>query len=206
MIIEGNVLEPASINFSANYKRLYLDNFVYIPILKNAHRYTSTILAAYNFQLDYNISLENKDIIVVLRDPIERWFAGVAQFLNWHVPNLDINEETMKLLTNIIVLDGHTRSQTKFLVGVDTENCVFFNCDQPNFEEKLHDYCRRYLGGIVDMNNLYNRAESYNSTGDVYINFKTLLKEICHPHFFSKLKKYYEEDYKLLESVKFYRG
>jgi len=205
MIINGNNLEPASINYSANYKKLVFNNFVYIPILKNAHRYTSTVLAAYDFDLDHNVSLENKTILVVLRDPIERWYAGIAQFLTWHTTHLTIDEEVMKLLTSVIVLDGHSRSQSNFLRGVNTDQCVFFNCDEENFSDKLHHYCRRNLGGVVDMSNLTFKAPYYNSTGEKYLNFKKNLKSMCSPIFLERLKKYYAEDYNLLETARFYR-
>lgn len=207
MVITEKNVEPASINYSANNKRLSLDSFVYIPILKNAHRYVSTVMTAYNFQLDNNVSLENKTILVVLRDPIERWFAGASQFLYWQVDGLQITEEVMKLLTHLIVLDGHSRSQVNFLTNVDTGNCIFFNCDDEDFEKYLHHYCRRTFGGIVDMDNLGpSRPPSYHTRNHKYIEFKNKLKEMCTTEHLEKLQKYYSKDYQLLNNVNFYRG
>lgn len=209
MIIQGNSPEPAHINGSANHKQFYLNDFVYVPILKNAHRYTSTVLTAYNFKLkEINeiIDLKNKKIIVVLREPINRWYAGMSQFLNWQIPKLNINNDVMDVLTHSIVMDGHTRSQVNFLSGIDSDQCVFFNCEDIDFEKNLHNYCRRYLGGKVDMNNLINKPPTYRTITPNYIRLKIQLQEHCSSTHLARLCSYYQDDFNLIDNVQFYKG
>ncbi len=209
MIIQGNSPEPAQINGSVSYKQFYYNDFVYVPILKNAHRYTSTLLTAYSFKLkekDKQLDLKNKKIIIILRDPINRWYAGMSQFLNWRMPELTINDDVMNILTHTIIMDGHTRSQVNFLSGIDTDQCVFFDCEDINFEKSLHHYFRRHLGGVVDMDNLVNKTPTYRNVNPNYIKLKTQLKEYCTSTYFARLREYYDDDYKLISAVEFYKG
>lgn len=203
MIIQGNNQEPATINYSANNKKFVFGNFVYIPILKNAHRYTAKFLSAYNFTLDEQVSVENKKIIITLRDPIERWYAGTSQFLYMHHKNLNIDNETINLLSRLVVLDGHSRSQTNFLKGINTEMCIFFNCDEAHYSDHLQDYCRRNFGGKVQID---NSPQNFNTLDPNYLEIKRKLKELCLPEHKERLRSYYREDFELINNITFYRG
>lgn len=206
VIITNKTLEPASINYSANDKKMLWNNIVYLPILKNAHRYVSVLLTAYNFKPSSTVNYNDKSFLVILRDPVERWFAGASQFLYRHTSNLEINNEILELLTHLIVLDGHTRSQINFLNGIDISKSVFFNCDDEDFEEKIQHYCRYTFGGIVDMNSLKPENVNYNTSNPYYIDLKQKMKELCSVDQRARLEKYYSYDYELLNNVKFYRG
>lgn len=199
-------LEPASMSYSNHHKKFVLGNYVYIPILKNAHRLTSTIFVGYGFTLDSEVTLDNKLKFVTLRDPIERWFAGTAQFLYWSCPNLQVNVELIDLLTQIIVFDGHTRSQSNYLKGVDTNDCVFFNMDDLRYVDTLHYYARRKFGGVLKLDSSNTSLQiNTNSAHPKYIEFKKLLKESCTDKFLKRLQNYYSDDYALINNVKFYK-
>lgn len=205
MIIKGNNLEPATINYSYSNSKFYLNDHAYIPILKNAHRLTVTIALAYGFNQNDDIVLTDKIKLVTLRDPIERWYAGMSQIIQSAFPELEINESLVDLLTRIIVMDGHTRSQANYLSGINTDECVFFNMDDPNYKEHFQHYCSRTFGGAVDLNDpKLNKSATYNTSTLIYTNLKSKLKKYCRDEFKLRLKKYYAEDYELLNSVKFY--
>lgn len=206
MIINGKNLEPNTINYGNSKKKFSYNNYVYIPILKNAHRYTTAILSSYGFVINENVECTGKTKIIVLRDPIERWYAGIAQILYFHIPNITIDNDLLNLLTHIIVLDGHSRSQSNYLSGMNTDDCVFFNMDDENYLDTFKNYCRYTFGGKVDLNNSIFKNHNFNTRSPDYIRIKNSLKDHCSDNFKTRLVKYYQEDYDLLNTVKFYRG
>lgn len=207
MIVKGKNPEPNTITYGYRTKRFFLNNYAYIPILKNAHRLTATVVVAHGFQQDDNVDLKNKIKLVTLRDPIERWFAGISQMLYLHFPKLEINENILDLLTRIIVLDGHSSSQSNYLSGIDTDECIFFNMDQDNYIDTFQHYCARQFGGKVDLANpLLNKPKNFSTQVPIYKQIKSELQKYCTDTFRARLKKYYAEDYELLNTVTFYKG
>lgn len=201
MIIRGNKTEPHTMSYSSNNKKFYYKDFVYLPILKNAHRLSSTILEAYGFKLDPNVNITDRKILVVLSDPISRWYKGMSQFLYLHCPNLEINNELLNFLTRIVVVDGHTRAQVNFLAGVNTDNCIFFDMEN-NFETSLRTFCTKTFGGKMEL----NRQQPYSTNSDKYKNIKQLLEHHCTTEYLKRLETYYKDDIELYNSTNFYRG
>lgn len=208
MIIETLNPEPASINYSTNNKKLVLNDVVYIPILKNAHRYTTNLFLAYGFTSEPNVDIKNKLKVVVLRDPIKRWFAGAAQFLYLHGSKITVDENFVEFLTKIVVLDGHTRSQVNYLNGIDTEECIFFNMDDSQYEETIKYYARRKFGGVVDMDKGFYQPDRLTVTSnqnDTYKVIKNKLETMCTGTNLDRLKHYFKDDYKLITNIEFFK-
>lgn len=205
MIIKGNHPEPNTITYTKpGFKQFHNDKYVFIPILKNAYRYTATLLEDYGFTKNFDGDFTNKTKIIVLRDPVKRWFIGAANMLYPHFPNMTVTEETVDLLTRIVVLDKHTRAQSNYLAGIDTDDCIFFNVEFDTFTYDLDVFCHRTFGGKVDMSK--TNPNLYHTVHPNYTRIQNLLKEFCTTAFVERLKSYYHEDYKLLDTVKFYRG
>lgn len=202
MIIQGKSIEPNSMNMSVNSKKLFHKNYTYIPILKNAHRLTTSILLKNGFVFNDSSSttdLQNKIKLVVLRDPLARWYSGISQFLTIKIPNLKLNEEIVDLLTSVVVFDGHTRAQTNYLSGVNTDECIFFNMDDPLYENQLIHFC----------STTFNKQIRTFDIGS-YSSGMTKVKDDLQKYITVKYKKriidYYKEDYELFKTVKFYNG
>lgn len=203
MIIKGNQPEPNTLTQAYKDRRYFLDNHVYIPILKNAHRLTTNVVKGYGFVLNNNVHLSNKTKLVVLRDPVERWYAGIAQFLYLNFPNPEVNDNIIDLLTRLVVLDGHSSSQSSYLKGFNTDECIFFNMDDSDYLENFLHYCNNHIDNI---DNLSLPNQNWNTKVNFYLELKSKLKEFCTTNFKERLEKYYAEDYELLNTVKFYRG
>jgi hypothetical protein len=209
MMILGKNREPNT-NTASYYKsRLVLGDYAYIPILKNAHRLTSAIMVNHGFIKNNDVDLSDKIKIVTLRDPISRWFAGVSQFLYLHSPNIIIDENTVELLTKIVVLDGHSSAQANYLSGIDTSECIFFNMDEPNYQQNFQRFCltnfnnANYLGAN---NQEIIRLDHFSTMAPIYKDIKSKLETYCTDQYRNRLIKYYKEDIELYNTVKFYRG
>lgn len=123
-------------NFQSNGRHTYA------WIYKNAHQSLRTFFYNLKFNTEYNNSRlipSNERIIVVLRDPIERWISGVTQYISGRMPSIILTDDIIKIFIDHLVIDLHLETQTKFLHGIKFDQCVFFNLDQ-NLEDNLKNY------------------------------------------------------------------
>lgn len=190
------------------------EQFIYIPIAKNASTFTEFLLETvcdWHYD-DYvsNKNLLNKHIIVILRDPLKRWMAGVVEHFserNNPISGVDLNNNALlHYVFNQCALDVHTELQLNFLAGVDTENCTFIKLDN-TYSRVLEDFIEYRLGKKIS---IWGKdvATKYNKTVDKP--FKQIL--------LSYVKKYYDKnkeaqlgvlnylrpDYDLINSLEFY--
>jgi hypothetical protein len=184
--------------------------FVWIPIFKNAHswgKYFFKLVA--DFQETENFL--NKKYIVFLREPTERWYSGVAQ---WMYNNLEhkpfiyqIDPLMMRLIFNTIDIDGHTAPQTGFLKGLDLkkDSLYLFNIDDPLFEQKLKYFCAKHLQARFPKATIppKNTADSVLCKEDIIQQLKRAAHE--DPVYRSKILNYYEADYKLYKKADFFK-
>ena len=71
--------------------------------------------------------------LVVLRDPVDRWFSGVVQFCARKFPQVQhhtITEEFVQVIFSQIELDEHTQSQFVFFRDADLDNTDFVWMEQ----------------------------------------------------------------------------
>ena len=132
----------------------------------------------------------------MLRDPIDRWCSGITQYLYNSKQDLSADE-----IFDKITFDDHTDLQTYFLQGVDLDKTTFMLVNN-NLKANLNNwiYNRAYRTN-VDIAIEYNASgdDDRRTTKEYYVK---LLEQ--NPDLVLKLQQYFEADYKLIGSVKFY--
>jgi hypothetical protein len=169
----------------------------YIHVPKNASSFVKGVLMGCGGFWHHSETLVNsKENLVLLRDPIDRWCSGITQYLHNSKLDLSIDE-----IFDRITFDDHTDLQTYFLQGVDLDHATFILVND-SLKANLNDwiYDRAYRTN-VDIAIQYNASadDDRRTTKEYYVK---LLEQ--NPDLVLKLKDYFAEDYKLIESVKFY--
>ena len=165
--------------------------FIHIP--KNASSFVKgCLLNSGNFT--YSDSLVTADhYLITLRDPIERWISGISQFMG-----IESNQQfTLHKLVERVTVDDHTELQTYFLQDVDIERCTFLKVDQnlrTNIKLWLGEYGYGHNCPDVPNINQGNRLIKDRVAAMVDGNSQIKLKLVTH----------YEQDYELINRVKFY--
>jgi hypothetical protein len=223
MIIEGNIVEPSSMRFgqpSSMMMRNPTHPIVYLPILKNAHKYTSYVFQSFNYVREYAKSQDEyicrgTKKLVILRDPLDRWYSGVIQFMTaqqilekQYEMIIDFtNRDLCRLLTSIISIDTHTRPQVNYLNGVDTDECTFLKFDS-ELENNLQYFCHINLGGrfdpkLIEKNPSLQGMTTSNKSEKRSILVEQLKENIVHYGYENRLIEYYQKDIELFNHVKF---
>lgn len=175
-------------------------SFVYIPIAKNASSFTEYILKNnFNWTEDNFIAspdLKQKHILVVVRDPLERWMSGVVEhFVRKNPPDSGVkldNEELLYYVFHQGTLDEHTELQVNFLNGIDTDNCTFIRMNK-NYSNSFKSFMLHKLNKKVSF---WNRdyTPQYNNSADNPV--KRILS--------SYVKKYYNTNKQARANIRFY--
>ncbi len=167
--------------------------FIHIP--KNASSFVKGCLIS-SGRFTHSDSLVTADhYLITLRDPIERWISGIAQFMG-----IESNRRvTLHELVERVTVDDHTELQTYFLQDVNIEKCTFLKVDQ-NLRTNIklwlgkHGYSHCHNGPDVPNINQGNQLIKDRVAAMVDGNSQIKLKLITH----------YEQDYELINRVKFY--
>lgn len=154
---------------------------------------------ACNFVTD---NLDNISPIIILRDPVRRWISASPAkekilrglFQDTHEINLFFNNIESWLH------DEHSARQTDFIAGLDLSNAVYFYCDQDlskNIEHFFQSFGINFFspGPINEQENTPLALQAKQIWQDI----------LSQPKFQHKFREVFAEDYKLIESVKFYR-
>ncbi len=184
-------------------------DLMYVNIPKNASSWTKPNLKDWGWE-HYNYHTDNlyhKHAIVVLRDPIERWLSGIAEYMYLYHSSLDVAHFSncfFDLVFTRVAFDDHTEQQVLFLEKLDLDNCTFFKCG-PQYRELFSHY--------LNSHGMTNRYFSYNYqhvTNDLperkkfkQIFFQTLEK---NSKYITNLNHFFAKDYQLINSIKFYAG
>jgi hypothetical protein len=166
--------------------------FVHIP--KNASSFVKGCLISSNCFTHSNNLITADKYLITLRDPIERWASGIAQFMS--VP---INQHLkLDTLINTIVLDDHTELQTYFLENVDLERCDFIKVDN-NLKKNIKIWMAMNGYHVTNIDNIPNINVGNQINKFKYISILDNNSEIK-----LKLMNHYAKDYELINRVKFY--
>ena len=182
-------------------------NLMYVYIPKNASSWTKPNLLDwgwefYNYHTD---NLYNKHALVVLRDPINRWLSGIAEYFylkHRDFDSIQINRHFLDLIFDRVAFDDHTESQILFLQNLDLDKCTFFWCDTEYRNNFSH-----YLKSINMPNKYYNYEYQHVTENEpVRSKFKKIFKHALENNskYKQQLEWYFAKDYKLINSVKFY--
>lgn len=206
--------------------------YCYIPITKVSSTYLRRALPGRQFNIhtwqwynDQNAvpSQEDMNYLVVLRDPVERWVSGVLEFWCRAYPDHNWSpEQSQDWLFDQIEFDIHTRPQVDFLHAVNKQRCTWLWMNNAVESNPWFSHNKVNLASVVDDDRnqgnsrplIYfgpnrERSEEFKpgyvaSTPSALIQstVKHVLK--TNPQYVEKIKKYYQADYDLIESVKFY--
>lgn len=176
-----------------------VNDISYIHVPKNASSFVKGVLMGCGGFWHHSETLVNsKENLVILRDPIDRWCSGITQYLYNSKQDLSVDEVFDK-----ITFDDHTDLQTYFLQGVDLDRTTFMLVNE-SLKANLNNwvYNRAYRTN-VDIAIQYNASgeDDRRTTKEYYVE---LLEQ--RPDLVLKLQQYFEADYKLIGSVKFYES
>jgi hypothetical protein len=167
----------------------------YVHIPKNASSYIKACLLQTGNWFHSEKFITNDRYLIALRDPIDRWLSGMAQFqVNSNQFDLNIDK-----IFNTITFDDHTEQQIYFLKGVNLLACDFIWVDD-NLTTSLNKWFVEKYSTTID------HMPNYNVSEGIKLDLKQrLVKAIDqHPELLLKLKEHFAVDYRLIESVKFY--
>lgn len=180
---------------------------MYVHIPKNASSWTKPNLKDWGWEFynyHYDTPVKIKTPIVVLRDPVERWVSGVAEYFALYHPTFSKTYFSPPLLDVVfdkITFDDHTEKQVNFIHNLDTDKCIFLWCDK-NYRADFSNLIKEHIG-----DNKYDRYD-YQHVSDhspERKRFKEIFKEqLQNSKYLEQVKQHFVEDYKLIESVKFY--
>ena len=184
-------------------------DLMYVNIPKNASSWTKPNLKDWGWQhYNYhNDNLYHKHALVVLRDPVERWLSGIAEYMYLYHNDIDTNEFStcfFDLVFDRIAFDDHTEQQVLFLEKLNFNNCTFFWCG-PTYRELFSQFLT-----IHNMPNQYNNYNYQHVTeqSPKRKKFKEIFKQTLEKNskYITQLDWYFANDYKLIRSIKFYAG
>jgi len=194
-------------------------NYFYLNIPKNSSSSIKTALTSLGWTYAALNDAPNAHIIVVMRDPMDRWISGMVEFLmmyhqgiidnvvepnNYDFMPLLGDKLGMSLLFDRMTFDDHTERQAVFLQGINFSNCTWFMADK-NF----NDTFSIFLNSIGYAND-FKDAKKENSSDDIDYHKKRKLKEfITYVVARDNFKKYNVEqwlwcDYEIIKQAKFY--
>jgi hypothetical protein len=178
---------------------------MYVNIPKNATSWTKPNLKDWGWEC-YNYHADHLDKVpmIVLRDPVDRWLSGIAEYMYLYHQDIDVsqfNNAFFDLVFDKIAFDDHTESQVYFLQGLNLSNAVYFKFG-PEYRQNFSDFlaCR-------GMPNRYNRYDYQHVSDDSpeRRQFKEIFaREIENPRYLAQVQQYFKPDYELIEKVKFY--
>lgn len=205
-MIIGSIPTKSYAHELGSYMSLNDSKFGYIPIPKNASTTLKFLFKnTIRFSNGYNYHNEsNKNFVVCLRDPLDRWYTGVIEHFDRRFKDTDIsNPEVLEHIFNKKKFDAHTEHQINFLSNLSTDNIYFFK-----FGANLLENISRFL---IENLNVYKNNAIINISKNISIGTPKqekidFLKKyaILNPHLVDDIKDYYSEDYKLFNSVEYY--
>lgn len=198
---------------SPNQKHFYLN----IP--KNSSSSTKAVLESLEWNYASLNDFPNAHIVVILRDPIERWISGAAEYLMMYHQNVIDNivdpgtydflpllgdKLGMSLLFDRMTFDDHTERQAVFLQDIPFERCTWLMNDQ-NFSTTFSNYLNS-----IGYPNTFAMQDKKNSTENSDNNKKRVLKQflklVIDRDEYKKynLKQWHWCDYHIINSANFY--
>lgn len=173
----------------------------YISIPKNASSWTSDLLKSQGWYLDRNCVDTADHVIVALRNPVDRWTSGIAEYLYRYHPNLTvdaINQHIVDLIFEQIEFDHHTHPQITMLDGLDTDRMIFFAVDR-----EYSNNLATYLNITVDSHHLIP-ANSVTNHGQKHKLKQFFSDQLTDPRYLSKITGRYQDDFELIKLIHFY--
>ena len=207
---------------------------IYVNIPKNASSWTKHHMPGHlfnyhtkTFYQEINVPgwpahLNNDQYVVILREPIDRWVTGLAQYLQGWDPQhpLHINNVDWDTIFDTVIFDSHTQPQCDFIRGIDTAKIIWLQCDS-NLSKNFGKVMKQFTGTPFhlttedqDPTNVFNVTkkikptvtELFTTERQQSIVDRINEKLSSNPVYLNKLRSFYKEDCKLFETVNFYQA
>lgn len=185
-------------------------DYIYINIPKNSSSWASTLLAHWCLLERTNYfddsTLQTKIPVVILRDPIERWLSGIAEYVALYHGKIcpeDFNNTMLEWVFDRVAFDDHTERQIMFVQNINIDKTIWFYADN-NISKNFTSW----LYSINELNETFimPRPENVGERSPIKHQVKKFFQEkVSEPKFKSKLLKYFDCDYELINRVKFYQ-
>lgn len=183
-------------------KSISLDDYQIVLIPKNA---STWLVKSFYMHKTQVFAKDSRTSVCILRDPIDRWASGVAQFLaTKHAKKnlLNLGVYVRCYVDNMQPLDPHSVPQVDFVNDIDMNNTIWFNLDK-NFETNFDSWVeenkiqRRKLPIINKIEKKDKRVFHKNFFSNYYKN---------HPKDQKGISNFYRKDFELVRSVQFYEA
>jgi hypothetical protein len=168
-------------------------DIAYVHVPKNASSFIKGCLLASLKFTHSGVPIRTNRYLVAVRDPIERWVSGMAEYeFNSKQSNIDYQQ---------ITFDDHTETQDYFLQDIVIKNTDFIMVNG-NLRTNLKRWFDEF-GYCVDVDNMIQYNASLNTDKQqLKLKYQAIIDS--DSNFVLKLKKHYANDYKLINSVKYY--
>ena len=173
-------------------------NLGYVNIPKNASSFIKEELLSLGWQFGHYHGHTGTIKLVVLRDPVDRWCSGIAQFYGLYFQDKKrLTDEELKLIFDLVVLDDHTEKQGYFLNQIDTDDCVFFKFGE-TLNKSLHTFLNQY-----NINNTF-LVRTIPTFSNLPIKSQIKQELISNEKYVKRIQQFYHQDYALINQIKFY--
>ena len=108
----------------------------YVPISKCAHTATVRAVeqAGWHKQNFFQASEFRGRYVMILRDPVDRWQAGIDVYIGAELQGWDqLSDDTWQALTDIWRVDPHTESQMLYAHGIPLSQIDAIDFDLPDW-------------------------------------------------------------------------
>ena len=208
-----------------------IGQLIYVNIPKNASSWISLQFNqginrdAENINYYDIVDLTQCQFIVILRDPLDRWIAGMTQMIytepDQHfghilgrpgvltkrvamINPMYIDTFDWELVMEKIEYDNHTQKQVDFIHGIPQDRIVWLKFDsqlKDNFANLMLSYGCDVEIKKSDKDNITPKDSAKHAVMD-----KIVSKLDQHTKYRQKIIDHYHEDYALINSVKFYKN
>ena len=174
----------------------------YINIPKNSSSWTKIKLRHAKF-IKCNYLIPEYTKIIILRDPLERYISGLAQ---WQPARHQIFEQDPQvlefILKYVITTDEHTELQSWFIKEIQDDNIVFFWHDE-NLQNNIDHYFKS-LG--IELPYIHPKNVSDNNLTQV--NAKKIIQSYIEHNMgmLHTFREWLKVDYELCRFVEFYKS
>ena len=177
------------------------DKYAYVQIPKNASSTLGNEFFPRNkipsFRL-HEIDLSNHTLIIILRDPITRWFAGLAEdylietrkFKRWKSI-----EDCWSTACSQYQIGTHTRTQISHINEVKSSSIQYFVLDE-NFDHRFEKWMRAKGFGQLDYTSLYKHVNKRTDCND-RANAVAWFKQQYNNEIEKGVRNFYRQDFDL---------
>jgi len=196
--------------------------YFYLNIPKNSSSTIKNILSSLGWEFSNIVDYPNAKIIVVLRDPIDRWTSGIFEYLlMYHINTISVLCEPynydlwpmmgerlgLSLIFERITFDDHTERQCVFLQNIDLSRCQWLKFDQ-DFTKTFENFLNT-IGYTVDISQFENKNISDGTPGTPghkKKKAKEFFRYVIANDYFKRynLEQWFWCDQELINKVKFY--